>query len=150
MSKALIKMKPKPKRPDRNEKIRQTYRIYEDGEPLKAVVKWIEDLGADLNDVFFGSDGDYDGCYTHYLWMLVPESEESYSNRLEAYRRRLEKYNKWYLENKNLIEQEIARRAQAATEKAEKKNKKRKGDIEKEVKQLEKELEKLERMSNNA
>lgn len=93
---------------------------------------------ADYSNLRLKEDSDWDD-YSLYVLGDRQETDLEFNERLNAYKRNLKKYNKWYAENKNNIAAELDRR-----EKEKENKKEREAEAkEKQIKKLEAELKKL-------
>jgi hypothetical protein len=100
----LIRIIKKPEKPIRKENYVERILIKND-DNLEDIINLfdVKDL-KNINIQFVYSEADYLSIYFVYKGM---ESENHYQERLKNYQIKLEEYNKWYKENKELIEKEL-------------------------------------------
>lgn len=147
-----FRMRKKPVEPERMNII-GTFPI-EDGDTLAAVstkaLKVAEEYNIDLSkmviklglkDEPFASDAyGYDGCVK---WVR-PESDEEYAVRYAEYKMKLEKYNTWYEENREIIERRLEKKRMEKMAKENKRKEREMRTLSKRKQYLEKEIGKIE------
>lgn len=159
-NRALIKMKPKPQKPERKIIINHV------DIPFRKDNFTLEDLRDKIDEIVssdnYVSSSVYeawiDDCYEcgpskqceTILEFSFWEPEEDYQKRLDKYHKDLKKYNDWYEKNRDKIEAELVRREEvekAQQEKAEERRKKnlleKRRLLENQKKQIKKEEERL-------
>lgn len=132
MSGILIRLKGKPKKPKRK-LIRESVIVYGE-ENLQSILDCLGN--PDPKDAIIKID-----CFDYNADLSVifnrPMTDEEFEREMTKYKKRLDQWESWYEENKELIEKEKARRKQ---EKMEKYNK----DQLKKLKMFKKEIKKIE------
>lgn len=132
-----IKLRAKPTKPKKKQSVRDHVFLY-GGMSLQNVLDGIPST-VNPKDVFFGTRrGYYDETEYEFEWE-EEESDAAFDKRVAAYNSRLKKWNQWYEENKEEVDKEIDRRAEAA-------NIKKQQRISKEERDLRKALSRLEKM----
>ena len=152
VKKVKIKLKKKPVKPVRKEKVMVKYHI-DDGATMSGLMEWAKGLNKDFSNIIFYSDiqHEYYG-YTYaetYFYTEIPEPDEEYHERFDSYSKSLCKYYKWYEKNEVLIEEELKRRELEAEAKAKKETIKKEIRIGREKIRLEKELKKIQEKLKN-
>jgi len=129
-----MRIRAKPKKPIRKEKIKKEYILY-GGENFKTISDYFLEEEIDFNEVIFrnpkiycssGWDEREEAVFLYYK----PESDEEYSLRIKCFEEQLESYNRWFEKNKEKIKAEQQKRE-------ERKTKELKKDLEKYQKRLE-------------
>jgi len=111
--KVLIKLKSKPAKPVRQKKVRYSETIEGD-----ITLQYVLDLtkGIDPKEVIIDYDYYYDYSSCEIVWHRE-ETDEEFKVRMDDYLEKKKKYDKWYKDNKELVDQEIERRAKEEAEK---------------------------------
>jgi hypothetical protein len=136
---ALIRLRPKPKRPTRKTVVEEVD-VYESMTFRQLVEKIPEDQ---WDSATFEADSyDYGDSQDFSFKYKRQETDEELGKRMVAYRRRLESYKAWQEAHKDEIEAELDRREAAATET-------RKRRLEADEARLRKELAKIEKQRKN-
>lgn len=131
-----IKLRAKPKKPERKMIEERTYIDY--ATTLQDFVDIYE--GFDLSKVYLEEDVGYYGEDDRYYFVgKRPETDEEFNKRTEQYERAIKKYNEWYEENEQEIIEEKQLRKQKEAEK-------RKKELEKERIRLEKSAAKINKL----
>jgi len=141
-----MRLRNKPKMPVLKPKVRVSHSI-DDGDSLQSIVGFFE--GCDLSKVYLNAECShsyYDDEIVMRFATSRPETTEEFAVRMDTYNRQLEIYNKWYGDNKEEIEKEVAVRKEKAEEKFYKDKLKEKKRLEKERNKMARELAKLEKM----
>lgn len=132
-----FRIRSKPKRPKRST-ITHRHDVY-DGMTL-----W-EINDAEIPDSAEFSFDRYDDFHPVELVWTAYETDEDYQAKLKAYKNRLDNYERWYKENQEDIENEIALRETEAAERVEKDKEKALKRAEKEYKEAKRKIDKLKK-----
>lgn len=132
-----FKIKSKPKKPER--KMQRQYRSLYEGETLQY---WLDEGIPRDAEIKYARYSGYESEEMEFVWE-EPESEEQYQRRLTSYEINMAAYNKWYEENKEAIEEEIALREQEEKEKIKKRKERELKKAEKDLKKLEKKIKRM-------
>lgn len=143
MKNVLIKIRSAPKRPERK-KVKIEYILY-DGDTLDSVINYFLTKGCDITNVYVDcySDEYYNISNLRFI-STRDETDEEYNQRINKYQNELEKYNRWYNDNRELIERELTRRREEEQRKLVRKTEREKRKLLKDKKMLEKQLSKIE------
>ena len=117
---SLIKIKKKPVAPVRKQNYRWCRYDITSTSTLQSMIDWAKEQGVIPDKVNFAIDND-DYYADYYLEVYLPEPDHELTKRIKIYRRALANYDKWYDENRQLIDEELAARAAETKRKADKK-----------------------------
>ena len=131
-----IKLRAKPAKPKKRTDIKSSTHLY-DGMSLKELLDEIPST-VNLEDVSFNHQWDLGDLYSPLFEWTEEESDENFQRRVATYKAKLDKYNKWHEENKEEIEEEIDRRAEAAVLRKQQRIAKEERDLIRAISRLEK------------
>lgn len=136
--KPLIKIKSLPKEPKR-QKISVYYEFDDYNDTLASIVEYFENKNIRIEDVKVKVEYFDDVC----IHATTFESDEEYNKKLLKYEEKMIEFNKWYEENKELIDRELERRETEKRQKEEKIAVSKRNKLLKQKKILEKQLKKI-------
>lgn len=141
MSRVKFKIRSKPKRPVRNPNFKQWLGDVESDDTLLKIVE----MSKGLDPKYICIEKSY-GYYDEVSIELVysgPEPDENLEKRIENYNSALADYKKWYVENQEAIEIELAFRKKEEEDQKHKECLELKIKLEKKKKQIERKLNSL-------
>lgn len=99
-----FKLKNKPKKPTKKlEKTKKAELLWFEGRTLSEIIEVVP-LEAEVVCNFY-----YDEMEAYFYW-TEEETDEEFEKRVDLYNSKLKKYDEWYKENKDKIEEEVLRR----------------------------------------
>lgn len=113
-----MRIRRKPNKPKRKDHIKQDLGLgYYDmvDTTLQQFIDAIPE-GIDFSDVFLEDDSYYDE-HNIRIYHIRRETDEEFQKRMDKYEVALQRYNKWYAENKEAVENELARRDKSKNDK---------------------------------
>ena len=119
-SMSLIKIKKKPVAPVRKRNYSWHKYNISSASTVQDIIDWTKELGVTPDKASFATDND-DYYADYYIEAYLPEPEHEFNKRIKIYRQALAVYDKWYDENRQLIDEELAARAAEKKRKADKK-----------------------------
>jgi hypothetical protein len=139
--KTKIRMRPIPKAPVR--RVRTEKFCIERGASLDSIARFFIEKGFHPSEACFEYDDDeYDD---YYFIAEGPENDDSFNERVIQYEHKMQEYHNWYEQNRQFIEEELARRQSKITEKACKQKERYRKRLEQEKKLAEEKLIRLDK-----
>ena len=107
--KTLIRIRKKPVKPKRLvNRILASYQLYDDEQLVDIIDSFENQLGrkVSMEEIYFKDSWDYDQVVFEAV-IMGDEDDDSYNYRLAIWKEQVEKYEDWYKENEDLIEEEL-------------------------------------------
>lgn len=130
-----MRLRSKPRKPKRKT-LRDIYSV-QDGMNLAEIINHFDEDPKNIRIDVQYSYCDHDGVELYAL-REREQTDEEYEEEIKKYKKRLDAYNKWYMDNKAEIEGEIARRKEELESR-------KAAVLKRETARLEKELAKLKK-----